>query len=96
MVRATFQYWRKKLKKKTAPTHGFVPVVPRTAGTPKLLLRGRNGVEIEGIRSKKTTGYDKLNEVIRRTRANNAELLVILDHPALPLHNNAAVPYWND
>ena len=39
---------------------------------------------------KKTTGYDKLDELIRRTKANKAELLVVLDHPALPLHNNAA------
>jgi uncharacterized protein YdcH (DUF465 family) len=39
---------------------------------------------------KKTTGYDKLDELIRRTMSNKAELLVVLDHPALPLHNNAA------
>jgi hypothetical protein len=39
---------------------------------------------------KKTTGYDKLDELIRRTKANKDELLAVLDHPALPLHNNAA------
>ena len=39
---------------------------------------------------KKTTGYDKLDELVRRTKANKEELLAVLDHPALPLHNNAA------
>lgn len=38
----------------------------------------------------KKTGYDELDELVRRTKANKAELLVVLDHPALPLHNNAA------
>jgi len=39
---------------------------------------------------KKTTGYDKLDELIQRTKANKDELLAVLDYPALPLHNNAA------
>jgi transposase-like protein len=47
LVQPTFMYWRKKLKQQPPPGTGFVPVLPRTADTPKLLLRGRNGVEIE-------------------------------------------------
>jgi hypothetical protein len=39
---------------------------------------------------KKKTGYGKLDELIRGTRANKKELLAVLDCPALPLHNNAA------
>jgi len=36
------------------------------------------------------TKYDALNLAIERTKANKAELLRVLDIPALPLHNNAA------
>jgi len=36
------------------------------------------------------TKYDALNRAIERTKANKAELLRVLDFPALPLHNNAA------
>ncbi len=36
------------------------------------------------------TAYRELNEVIARTKAKETELLRVLDHPALPLHNNAA------
>jgi Transposase IS66 family len=36
------------------------------------------------------TAYSELNEVIARTKAKEAELLRVLDHPVLPLHNNAA------
>ena len=36
------------------------------------------------------TQYDALNLAIERTKANKAELLRVLDFPALPLHNNAA------
>ena len=39
---------------------------------------------------KKKTGYGKLDELVRRTKANKKELLAVLDCPALPLHNNAA------
>jgi Transposase IS66 family len=39
---------------------------------------------------RKRTGYGKLDELIRRTKANKKELLAVLDCPALPLHNNAA------
>jgi len=36
------------------------------------------------------TKYDALNIAIKRTNANKAELLRVLDFPALPLHNNSA------
>jgi len=36
------------------------------------------------------TKYDALQLAIERTKANKAELLRVLDFPALPLHNNAA------
>ncbi len=37
-----------------------------------------------------TTGYFQLNECLERTKKNKDKLLAVLDHPALPLHNNAA------
>lgn len=36
------------------------------------------------------TGYDALDDRIAKTRANRTELLQVLAHPELPLHNNAA------
>lgn len=36
------------------------------------------------------TGYDLLDDRIAKTRAKKAELLSVLRHPELPLHNNAA------
>lgn len=36
------------------------------------------------------TGYDALDERIAKTRAKRTELLQVLEHPELPLHNNAA------
>jgi hypothetical protein len=36
------------------------------------------------------TGFDLLDKEINRTKANKAELLLVLDYPMLPLHNNAA------
>ncbi len=37
-----------------------------------------------------TTGYWALDDRIAKTRAKKAELLQVLDHPELPLHNNDA------
>ena len=37
-----------------------------------------------------TTGYWDLDERIRRTLEKKAELLLVLEHPELPLHNNPA------
>jgi Transposase IS66 family len=36
----------------------------------------------------RTTGYLGLDERIAKTHAHRAELLLVLDHPELPLHNN--------
>ncbi len=36
------------------------------------------------------TGYDALDERIALTRANQTQLLAVLVHPEIPLHNNAA------
>lgn len=37
-----------------------------------------------------TTGYDALDQRIEMTRAKKKSLLLVLDHPFLPLHNNAS------
>lgn len=37
-----------------------------------------------------TTGYDHLDARIAKTRAKQPELLLVLNHPELPLHNNPA------
>lgn len=37
-----------------------------------------------------TTGYDALDKRIAMTRAKKNALLLVLDHPFLPLHNNAS------
>ncbi|MGB9671143.1 MAG: hypothetical protein ACPLXR_08360 [Halothiobacillaceae bacterium] len=36
------------------------------------------------------TGYDALDDRIAKTRARRTELLQVVAHPELPLHNNAA------
>ncbi len=36
------------------------------------------------------TGYDDLDQRIAKTRAKKASLLLVLEHPELPLHNNPA------
>lgn len=36
------------------------------------------------------TGYWELDERIRLTRAKESELLLVLEHPEIPLHNNPA------
>jgi hypothetical protein len=35
------------------------------------------------------TGYGRLDDRIAKTRAKQACLLLVLDHPEIPLHNNA-------
>jgi hypothetical protein len=34
------------------------------------------------------TGWPELNEVLRKIHGKNSELLLVLDHPEIPLHNN--------
>lgn len=36
------------------------------------------------------TGYEQLDERIKKTQLKKASLLLVLKHPALPLHNNAS------
>lgn len=36
------------------------------------------------------TGYDGLDERISKTREKKTELLMVLDHPEIPLHNNSS------
>jgi len=36
------------------------------------------------------TGYDELDQRIARTKADKTHLLMVLDHPEVPLHNNPA------
>ena len=36
------------------------------------------------------TGYDALDERIAMTKAKMVRLLVVLDHPKIPIHNNTA------
>lgn len=38
----------------------------------------------------KKTGYEELDDRIAKTKANKNELLVVLSHPSIPLHNNAS------
>ena len=37
-----------------------------------------------------TTGYQQLDDRIAKTRLNKTSLLLVLDHPEIPLHNNPA------
>jgi len=36
------------------------------------------------------TGYDALDHRIEKTRAKKPSMLIVLDHPEIPLHNNPA------
>ena len=36
------------------------------------------------------TGYDALDERIAKTKAKKSSLLMVLEHPEVPLHNNSA------
>ena len=38
----------------------------------------------------KTTDYDALNKRLAATLARKSKLLIILEHPCVPLHNNPA------
>ena len=45
--------------------------------------------EFERIFSQKTD-YEQLNQRLSKTRAHQEKLLLVLDHPEVPLHNNSA------
>jgi len=36
------------------------------------------------------TGYDALDQRIAKTKAKKSSMLLVLDHPEIPLHNNPA------
>jgi seryl-tRNA synthetase len=42
------------------------------------------------------TGYDDLDERISKTKAKKENMLPVLKHPEIPLHNNASVPKFRD
>jgi hypothetical protein len=56
---------------------------------PTLAERRRLGHHFDDL-FRTVTGYDALDARIAKTRARRASLLVVLDHPEIPLHNNAA------
>jgi len=49
----------------------------------------RLGAAFDALFSRQT-GYAALDDRIAKTRAKRAQLLLVLDHPAVPLHNNPA------
>ena len=59
----------------------------RTTPAPEVAARLR--AEFDALFSQ-TTGYDQLNERLAKTLAHKEKLLVVLDHPEVPLHNNPA------
>ena len=38
----------------------------------------------------RTTGFATLDRLLQRLAANKAELLMVLDHPEIPLHTNGS------
>lgn len=59
----------------------------RQAPTPEQATQLRN--QFDGLFST-VTGYEALDQRIAKTKANKVYLLMVLDHPEIPLHNNAA------
>jgi len=56
---------------------------------PSSAEKGRLAAEFERIFAT-VTGYEQLDDRIAKTRLKKASLLLVLDHPELPLHNNPA------
>jgi len=69
-----WQYYRRLLLYKKAPD----PLIARQLST-----------DFDSLFSRQT-GYDLLDERIAKTKAKKKELLVVLAHPYVPLHNNDA------
>ena len=57
----------------------------RESPTPQ--RRGRLEKDFDRLFLKKT-GWSELNEALRKIHGKKSELLVVLDHPEIPLHNN--------
>ena len=45
--------------------------------------------EFDGLFSERT-GYEQLDKCIKQTLKKKSQLLLVLDYPEIPLHNNAA------
>lgn len=57
--------------------------------TPSPAEKARLTIEFERIFAT-VTGYQQLDDRIAKTRRKQASLLLVLDHPEIPLHNNPA------
>jgi len=57
----------------------------REAPTPQ--WRGRLEIDFDGLFLKET-GWPELNEVMQKIHGKKSELLLVLEHPDIPLHNN--------
>jgi len=55
--------------------------------SPTLAQRARLETEFDRLFLKET-GWPELNEVLRKIHGKKSELLLVLDHPEIPLHNN--------
>jgi hypothetical protein len=55
--------------------------------SPKKFLADRLRLRFDHIFTQ-ITGYQKLDEALKRIHANRSELLLVLDRPEIPLHNN--------
>ena len=56
---------------------------------PQPLVARQLSTDFDQLFSRKT-GYEQLDERIAKTKAKKKELLVVLKHPYIPLHNNAS------
>jgi hypothetical protein len=80
---------REQLEKFLKDFWAYYHELRRYAEAPTAAERERLEVEFERLFGRQT-GYWALDERIRLTRAKKEALLVVLWHPEVPLHNNAA------
>jgi len=69
-----WEYYRKLARYKTNPSDGQAKTL---------------GIEFDALFSTKT-GYEALDERIAKSKSQKEELLVVLNHPEVPLHNNCS------
>ena len=65
----------------------FYDALKRYKKAPKTFLADRLRLRFDSI-FKQVTGYRDLDEALKRIHANQKELLLVLDRPEIPLHNN--------
>lgn len=65
----------------------FYDALKRYKKAPKNFLADRLRLRFDSI-FKQVTGYRDLDEALKRIHANQKELLLVLDRPEIPLHNN--------